>query len=169
MTELHNILPLKKIDNQATYLLLISPDQIPHLAIVHQGNYYSLTHKKAIVHEPFKPYYSFLKRSGRKMLFLKLNGEQDNFEAIFSKHTRAAAQENTCLIPVKESLLPSSKAEFVYQLIPELQAEEMIVAIYHLNMENDLMANNGFIMTEYSKNAIFDYIDSLNEKHAKRS
>lgn len=168
MARLEQVQKITKINPKATYLLLISPDEIPHLAIVQDGNYFSLTHKKVIINEPFSPYFSFLKRTKRKMLFLEVRTNRTDLESVFKQYTKAAPNEMTCLVPVQQYLLKDSQSEFVYELIPELQAANLIQAVYQLNLEEDLTESGDFNLNEYSKAAIFSYIDSLNSKHVKR-
>lgn len=168
MARVEHVQELKKINPKATYLLLISPDEIPHLAIVQAGNYFSLTHKKVLINESFKPYFALLKRTKRKMLFIEVKAERDNLESVFKQFTKASPNATTCLVPVQQFLLNESKAEFVYELIPELQAANLILGSYHINLADDLTELGDFNLNEYSKEAIFSYIDSLNTKHAKR-
>ena len=159
---------LDKLDLSATYLLLISPENIPHLAIVSEGKYYSLTHKKSFIAEPFGPYFNFLKRANRKMIFIEFSDPIVNPEEIFGRYQKADMDSTTCLLPVKDCLLPGSAAGFVYELVPELYAANKIKQAFHVNMEYDLTDLGDFNLSIYPKEAIFSYIESLNEKYVKR-
>ena len=72
MAEVKNIAKFDRIDSKSTYLVLISPEKIPHLIIVQQNKYYSLTYKKSVIAEDFDSYLKFLKKSGKKVLLLEI-------------------------------------------------------------------------------------------------
>lgn len=168
MAKINDLKELDVLDMSATYLLLISPEYIPHLALVKDGKYFSLTHKKAFVNDPFEPYFNFLKRSNRKMIFIELEENVADPSFVFGNYEKATVGATTCLMPIKDCVLPESNAGFIFELVPELYLNKKIRATYHLNMENDLTDLGDFNLSEYSKEAIFSYIESLNEKYAKR-
>jgi len=157
-----------EVNPESTYLMLISPQDIPHLVLVSKNLYYSLTHKKAVVDEPLKPYLKFLQRSGKPVLIVELRVEPLGLSTVFGRYQKANSDEITCLFPIREAILPDSKANFVYELIPELVDQNLINAFYQLNMDDMLNEFNDFELSTYSKEAIFSYIESLNEKYAKR-
>ncbi|NOQ75875.1 MAG: hypothetical protein GQ574_27970 [Crocinitomix sp.] len=165
------VIGLQKLDEvnpSGIYLVLISPESIPHLALVYKGKYFSLTHKKSIIGELFQPYYSFLSRANRKMIFIEINGDIENPEVKFGEYSKANLDAITCLFPIKDCLLPESKAEFVYELIPDLYLAGKINGAFHVNLEADLTDLGDFNLSIYPKKAIFSYIESLNEKYVKR-
>lgn len=159
---------LEDLNPSSSYLLLISPEKIPHLALVHKGAYYSLTHKKSIIGELFQPYYNFLSRSNRKMILIEIKGEIADPNVKFGEYTRANTNATTCLYPIKDCLLPESKAEFVFELIPDLYLAGKIKQSFYVNLEDDLTELGDFNLSVYPKKAIFSYIESLNEKYVKR-
>ncbi len=169
MPIIKEIEPLESINDERTYLLLISPERIPHLGVVSQGKYYSLTHKKSIVGEVFQPYFNFLKRSDRKMIFIELKNCSLTPADTFGRFEKAKENGDTCLYPVRDFVLSESSASFVYELIPELYLHGKIEASFHVNMEDDIEIDKDFKLSIYSKEAIFSYIESLNEKYAKRT
>lgn len=165
------IIGLQKLDvfnPSSTYLLLISPEKIPHLALVYKGDYYSLTHKKAIVGEAFQPYFNFLKRANRKMVFIEIMDAINDPQTVFKSYSKADRDKTTCLFPIKDCLLPESKADFVYELIPYLYLAGKIKSAFHVNLQDNLTDLGDFNLSVYPKNAIFSYIESLNEKYVKR-
>ncbi len=169
MASIKQIQQLKQIDSSKTYLVLISPETIPHLIIIYKGLYYSLTYKKAVLGEPFEAYFNFLKRTKRKLIFLELAISESDPKFIFNKFSKVDTDKITCLAPITEYTIPESKAEFVFELIPELYDADKINAAFHLNLEKKLSRYNEFDLVEYTKEAIFSYIQTLNDKHAKRS
>jgi hypothetical protein len=168
MTRLSNVLPFPGAERNKAYLLLISPESIPHLCLIHGGLYYSLTYKECENAKDFATHLQFLVRAKRKMLFLELDQLAENPWNVFKKYEKLAGSGLTCLHPVKETIAPLSKAEFVFELVQDLQAANRITQVYHMNMEPDFRDQDYFTLREYSKEAIFAYIQALNEKHAKK-
>lgn len=165
------VIGLKKLDvinPSSTYLLLISPETIPHLALVHKGAYFSLTHKKSIIGEEFQPYFNFLNRAKRKMIFIEIQNVVNDPLGAFRAYSKANKEEITCLFPVKDCLLPESKAEFIYELIPDLYLAGKVADAFHVSLEDDLTDLGDFNLSIYPKEAIFSYIESLNQKYVKR-
>lgn len=169
MTKIKQVKRFIKLDTQGTYVLLISPEHIPHVVLIHAGEYYSLTHKKAILAAPFDAYFSFLKRTKRKMLFLKLDGYFMAPQKAFEVYDKATEDRVTCLNPVRDCVMPNSRASFIYELIPELYDAGKIEEALQVNMDDDLLDSTDFTLSTYTKEAIFSYIQSLNQKYAKRS
>ncbi|MFT5823582.1 MAG: hypothetical protein ACI8ZM_004844 [Crocinitomix sp.] len=168
MPKVINLQKLDEVKPSSIYLVLISPEAIPHLALVHKGKYFSLTHKKSIIGELFQPYYNFLNRSNRKMIFIEIKGDIVDPAVMFAEYSKANMDAITCLLPIKDCLLPESKAEFVYELIPDLYLGGKISGAFHINLEEDLTDLGDFNLSVYPKKAIFSYIESLNEKYVKR-
>ena len=168
MTRLTNVLPFPGAEKSKTYLLLVSPESIPHLCLVHGGLYYSLTYKECESAKDFAPYLQFLVRAKRKLLFVEIDQVAQNPWAVFKKYDKLAGSGLTCLQPIKETIFQKSEANFVFELIQELQTANRIRQVYHMNMEPDFKNQDFFNLREYSKEAIFTYIQTLNEKHAKK-
>lgn len=149
------------------YLVLISPGKMPHIALINKGAYYSLTYKKCIAGEHFASYLSFFKRTKRALLFLELSHLVQDPALIFKRYKCVDTEKITCLTPIKETVLKESKANFVFELIPELYEANRIVGAFQLNMDELLDDLGDFNLVEYSKSAIFDYIKTLNQKYVK--
>ena len=167
MTRLTNIKPFPGVNKNATYLVLISPESIPHLCLLHGGLYYSLTYKECEIGKDFSVYLHFLIRARRKMLFVEVGEVQEYPWSVFKKYQKLADTNLTCIVPIKETLFQKSSSEFVFQLVQELMDAGKIKDVFHLNMEQDFKENNEFKLREYTKEAIYSYIQALNKKHAK--
>ena len=85
MFKVKSVQAMSDLKPKATYLLLISPEQIPHLVVVSEGRYYSLTNRKSVFDADFESYYTFLKRSKRKVLFLELDVDTTDLKSHFEK------------------------------------------------------------------------------------
>ncbi|MBI3133285.1 MAG: hypothetical protein HYZ14_01285 [Bacteroidetes bacterium] len=168
MTRLSNVIPFPGAERTKTYLLLVSPESIPHLCLIHGGLYYSLTYKECENARDFVPYLASLVRAKRKLLFVEIDRVAENPWTIFKKYEKLAGLDLTCLQPIKETIFENSNAGFVFELIQELQNADRIKQVYHMNMEPDFKNQDFFSLREYSKEAIFTYIQALNEKHAKK-
>ncbi|MCG8575902.1 MAG: hypothetical protein MI810_13525 [Flavobacteriales bacterium] len=169
MSKLFSVKPLNEIEADKSYLVLISPEQIPHLILVHKGRYFSLTYKESILGGDFTTYFDFLKRAGKKMLFIELkNSWQGDLEDAFNAYDSVNTYSVTCLHPVRDFLLPFSEAEFVFELVPELYSANLVENVFHLNLQNQLDELGDFKMNTYSKEAIYSYIQNLKEKNADR-
>ena len=157
---------LPTFKKEQAYLVLINPDKIPHLVLVDQNKYFALTYKESIIGKDFEVYFESLKRAKKKVLFVELNLSLKVAREVFQKYD--VAGENSCFVPIKEVLLPTSQASFIFQLIPELYEQNLISKAHHLNLQPDLDDLGDFKMTTYSKDDIYSYIQSLKERNAQR-
>lgn len=168
MIRLSNVIPFPGAEKNKAYLMLVSPESIPHLCLIYGGLYYSLTYKECENAKDFAVYLHSLVRAKRKLLFVEVDQLAENPWVVFKKYEKLAGTELTCLQPIKETIFPKSQANFVFELIDELQKADRIKQVYHMNMEPDFKDQDFFSLREYSKEAIFTYIQALNEKHAKK-
>jgi hypothetical protein len=163
--------PLKftGFNNEDAYLLLISPHEIPHLVLLNKGKYFSLTYKKSVIAENFDAYLEFLKKNKKKIIFFQLRAIKPDIEKAFQEFKSVNTTAVTCLIPIRNHLLPASKAKYVFELVPELYQNKEIKAAYQLNMEDVLDENGDFELNEYTVDDIFSYIKKLKDRHAERN
>lgn len=157
---------LTDIDN-GCHLILINPEKIPHMVYLQDGRYYSLTYQGVELAFSFLPYLDRLLRTKKKMIFLELDVTGLEPFTVFSEYAEAGDDQATCLDPVKRLLLPESKAEMVFQLIPELYEKGLIRAVCQVGMEEMLDENGDFELNEYSKEAVFNYIELLKNKYVE--
>lgn len=167
MTKIKGIRPIQD-SLTGDYLVLISPESIPHLLLVTKDTYYSLTHKKSVIGGAFQPYLKSLQRKKHQLLFFQLNADLMEIDYIFKKYQKVNSTSITCLNPIKEVLLPASRANFIFELIPELMQQNRITAVYQSNMSNDPENPIDFELSVYTKQEIYSYIDSLNKKYAHK-
>jgi len=168
MSEIFSVLPFSSPAVGNTYILLISPDQIPHVAIVHRMKYYSLANFGLISGEDFGPYLKALKRLKKGLIFLDLGELETSPENGFRKYDKAVAGGPTCLAPIKDFVHPESKAQFAFEFVPELYAAGKIIAASQLNFSDKIDDKGNFRMSVYSHSDIDQYIHSINEENARR-
>ena len=168
MGKVFSVTELDAVDNAASYLLLINPDKIPHLVYIQSGKYYSLTYKESLIDLPFDHYFKKLKKLKKKMLFIELVESSSKAQEVFSNYLKADTGTTTCFVPIKDLILPNSKSEMIFELIPELYENQMIKKVSHLNLAADLDESKDFTLSVYNKDLIFSYIKALNKKDASR-
>lgn len=168
MPKLKNVVQFDKIDPKSTYLLLVNPEKIPHLILIKNGRYFSLTYKESVVDQDFHHYFKKLKRLNKKMIFIRLSLDPNTVNQEFSNYLAANSTDLTCFVPIKNILLPKSKAEMIHELIPELYENQFIEEVSHLNLDSELNDNGEFSLSVYTKKMIFSYIQHLKNKDAIR-
>jgi len=160
--------PKKFVDLDPTknYLILIHPQTIPHLGLIVQGKYYSLTFKEAEIGLDAEQLLSKLKRAQKKVILLEIQKELKNTAAVFSQYDSVDTSKTSCFVPLKTVVLPSSRSEMVHQLIPELYDAQLIGDSYQINLENLLNNSGNFELRSYTKEMIFSYIQALKNRDA---
>lgn len=167
MTTITKPLPFEELKVNGTYLFLINPHEIPHLVLVKDQQYFALTYKESVIGSDFQGYFNALKRTQKKMIILELQGLENAPETVFERYEQAG--EKTCFVPIKETLLPQSMTQFIYELVPDLYCASKIVQAYQMNVEKELNDSGDFEMREYSLEDIYSYIEKLKREHAKRN
>jgi hypothetical protein len=157
-----------ELDKTASYLLLISPEGIPHLLFIQNNRYYSLTTKESVIGNDFTGYLKQLLRLKKKLIFLELESSPEGVNEVFEHYVTVDTNHITCFAPIKNILLPDSKAEMIHQLIPEMYENHLIKASYHVGLMDDLDDLGDFKLSEYSKDMIFSYIQQFKESDAER-
>lgn len=154
--------------DEGAYLLLINPTKIPHLVYLQDGRYYSLTYEGVELGYSFAPYFERLIRTGKQIIFLELVNSNHNPFTVFSEYLAAGDNATTCFYPIKQMLLPESKAELIFQLIPELYENKLINSAKHFRLAAHLDAAQNFKLSTYNKADVDAYINSLKSKYAER-
>ena len=132
--------PFSGFEDSKNYLVLVSPEKIPHLVLVTHNKYYSLTYKEAELGKDAGRYLDLLKRLNKAMLVFDLHADLSKIDV----------------------------AEMIFELIPELNANKLIGNCYHLRLENFLSESGEFELRTYTKEMIFSYIQQLKEKDVSR-
>ena len=168
MTKIKNVQQGIPDIDEGCYLLLINPEEIPHLVYLQDGRYYSLTYKGVELAFSFLPYLERLIRTNKKMLFVELSVENLPAFKVFTEYLAAGEHGATCFYPVRELLLPESNAELIFDLIPELYLNNLVKSAMQLNMPELLDDQSDFEMSEYTKSDVQAYISKLKDKYAER-
>jgi len=168
MSEVYNLEPFEGVEIDGSYILLVHPQTIPHLIFIHHGRYFSLTHKEVEVNLDLKPLMKKLCRLKKRMIFLKLKKMDLNPISVFERYEKVDEDLITCLFPIKELVLKDSKAEMIFELVPELYDNQLIEKALQFNLTEYLDSKGSFTLNEYKKEAIFSYIQQLNKQDARR-
>lgn len=153
--------------DEGCYLLLIEPQHIPHLVFLQDGRYYSLTYKGVELGFSLAPYLERLIRLNKKIIFLEVERSEESPFQVFSDYVTAGDNEQTCFYPVKQLLLPNSKAEMIFELIPELYVDGKIKDAMHHGLSEFVDNQGNFELSEYTKSDVLAHIANLKEKYAE--
>ncbi|MEX1001872.1 MAG: hypothetical protein WDZ35_07145 [Crocinitomicaceae bacterium] len=170
MAKLLNVNQFTGYQKETTYLVLINPERIPHLVFLQNGRFYSLTYLGTDLNRDFLPYFKRLQKGKNKMIFIALRHEASEqlTSDIFKRYKSAGDNQFTCFSPVKDILLPNSRAEMIFELIPDLYENQKIVSVSQIGLDESVDKQGDFELSEYNKEDIFSYIQALKTKHAKR-
>lgn len=163
--------PLANYSFSGTYLILINPERIPHLILVHNHHYFSLTNKKSIVNEDFEPYLKLLLQQNRKLLIVALKKiESEKIIETFKKYKKVNSKNITCLYPLRDIYQNDLKSpvNFVFELLPQLVEKDLVLHFSQLNLTSELNEFGEFTLTTYNQQDIFNYIQELNQRDATR-
>jgi hypothetical protein len=163
---IHNIKPLHAIENGLYLVILHAKEVPPHIGLIYDQKYYSLTIKGKTLGDDVSVLQQLIKRKKIKTLFFKLTNCKDELSAITTAYLEKerVIGNITCLYPVKAALSKLysdaiQSAKFVYEVLPELYKNENIEAVYHANMGGDIKQGD-FPFSKYSMKDIITRIQS---------
>ena len=143
----------------------------PHLSLVIDGQYYSCSANSVKSNLSFKKIFNKLKRRKNLMLFCELNLPISLIEAENNFKNYGILKENkTCLGPVKKTieneLKLKFKANYIFELLPFLEAKNLINNYFHHGLNNEIK-DNYFHLSKYSKEEIVSCIRELKLSNVK--
>lgn len=147
-------------------LLLTDAEKVPpHIGLVHKGLYYSATANGTILGRKMSLVMDVITKKNKKVLFALFNFQLDE-EILKNTFLNYGALSNgkTCLYPAKTCIEKSTgqryNVDFVFELIPEMYKQNLIINYYHFLLETNL--NNGYYtLSTYNKSDIIACIDRL--------
>lgn len=150
------------------FLLLIEPENIPpHLGLIVNGSYYSISVKGVRSGTNAENLINSLIKKSKKALFVQLNNWQpdpNELMKIFSSYSAPDGLKITCLSPILDALEQEMGSEvrdcsFVFELIPFLEVRGKVGLTFQLGMEK-LIKDGAFSLTKYKlediRNCILD-------------
>ena len=172
--KLENIQPISRgFLKHGTFIVLLHTDKIPpHLALICNGRYYSLTSDENQVGISLNGIWRAAVSKAIQTLFIEVDSEcsETLLDELFSKYDHAIPGKLTCLQPLKEyfnehHLLPIHDVDFVFHLINRLEEYNMLGRTFQLNME-EALSNDSFTLLEYTLDDIYSRIASLQKEPA---
>ncbi len=156
---------------EGIFIMLINAcDRPPHLALLTGSKIYALSAKGRQVMFPLEKQLRLIKSRKIKSLFIKLSNNiyiSDN--QLFKKaensvllYEKAAPGIATCLSPVKLFCasvfgVDVSGVNFIFDLLPLLQKDNLVSGYYHFWMEDVLIGGN-FHFQKYTMQDIYESI-----------
>jgi hypothetical protein len=160
----HSILDLDF--SKLSGLLLTDAEKVPpHIGLVHNDYYYSATANGIILDRKMSSVLDVITKKNKKVLFALFDFKFDK-EVIKKTFLDYGPLINgkTCLYPAKSCIEKSTgltfDVDFVFQLLPLMSKQNLIVNYYHFLLENHLQ-NGYYTLSNYGKNDIIACIDRL--------
>ena len=98
-----NIFPFVDFEVDKTYLVLFNVDKIPpHLGIIKNKKYYSITIKETEIGLNEKAIINLIARKKIPTIIIAINDRLNNIEAYYSKYSNRVKESISCLKPIKE-------------------------------------------------------------------
>ncbi|MBL4624508.1 MAG: hypothetical protein JKY42_05150 [Flavobacteriales bacterium] len=150
-----NIKPLNTIDNGLYLVILHANDTPPHLGLIYNRQYFSLTVKGQAL-DDIEVLNKLIQRKQIKTLFFRLSDRENELSTIMEAFVEKERVKGniTCLLPIKTALShlyseTIASAKFIFEVLPELYGTNDIEAVFHVNMENEV-ENGSFAFSKYS-------------------
>lgn len=168
---IQNINPFKERSDDRSFILIQNTDQIPpHISLVVDGNYFSVSVSGVKAGVDFQSVLKNIQVKNIPCLILEISEIKFSSEAIaeiFNHYGRLDKPEKSCLFPIIDLLNRAygliHESEFVFELIRELEKNENLTGVFHLNLETK-MKDDSFLFPEYRREDIRFCIDKLNQK-----
>ena len=137
----------------------------PHVSLIIDGRYYSCSASSVKSNLSFRKIFNKLKIRKYLMLLCELNLPLSLIKAENIFQNYGVLKENkTCLGPVKKTIESeldlNIQADFIFELLPFLEAKNIINNYSHYGLNEDIQ-DNYFYLSKYSKNEIISCIRDL--------
>jgi len=145
------------------WIVLYHADRIPpHLMLISEGKYYSLSVKGNHLGEPIEPMLRYARSKKHKLVFyqVQLPSEitftEEFLLSFFKRYEAPEAGKVTCLFPIREFLEALSPkgfvhAAFVFELFALLEKYGFAGPHAHLNMDKELQDQHALKLPIYSR------------------
>ena len=135
----------------------------PHILLVIEGSVYTLSTKGVTLNMPLKTLLRTIRIKQTKTLFVSLkmpviidsNELRRQVAQILNLYDKVEVGHATCLTPLTDFFgniykKDLNQVNFVFELLPALEREELIENCFHLNMSNEIDQYNSFNLLTYS-------------------
>lgn len=146
----------------------------PHLGIIANGKLYDISLQGPNTDIPVDEFYKTVKKRKSEVVFIELNKPQfssfldDEIKYLVNKYWKVTPAVS-CLAPVKDflnevySVESVQTADFIFELLPILEQNNLIKEISEIGLFNKLK-NNSLNIIKYTKKDIENCIEALNRK-----
>ncbi|MBT6030308.1 MAG: hypothetical protein HOH13_08380 [Crocinitomicaceae bacterium] len=150
------------------FIVLFHANRIPpHLGLVANRKYFSLTAKETQVDIDINPIWRVIRSKSIETIFIKVDYDPnlENLTMIFENYDNVLGREFTCLLPIKdfferECRMNVEGVNFVFDLIKKLKEKELILQTFHLNLD-DHIDEGSFQLQEYTLDDIYTRISDI--------
>ena len=165
-----NIHPLSSLDD-GMYLVLLHANSVPpHLGLINEQRYYSLSVKGQTIGEDVRALIKLVNQKSIKTLFIRLQDKRvspEILDEIFSKKEKVT-KNVTCLYPLRVLLSDLydekiNEARYVYEVLPVLYKNDQIIEVVHKNMDDNI-CEGSFHFEKYTMEAIQARVKSYDAK-----
>lgn len=162
--------------NKGIYICLLHAKRVPpHIGIIINGNYHSLTIKGAEPNVVLKVLVKTIELKKIESVFFKIETHPvfstDYLNAVFleilKKHPHIISNEVTCLTPLKAFFnefyaIESLESDIIYTFLKQLLNNNFILEAYSLNLD---LQNNKIDIPVYSQNEINEKIKTIRSEY----
>ncbi len=127
----------ENLNYQKTLIWILHADKIPpHIGISVNDYFFSLKVRGKDEFCPLSKLVALLKVKKISTVTIVLNKSLllDDLEKKFKQFSRAYDLESSCLVPIKEILLPNERIERLKDLLDNLQEKKLINQVFGLNL-----------------------------------
>lgn len=168
-------LPINKLE-KGLFMFMYRATRIPpHLGIIFNGKLYDITLQEPNLGVDASVFLTSIIKKFTKTIFFEIHqpkeSEEENLilslkDAI--KQFQKISETTSCISPLKfffneDYQLNTSQVNFIFDLIPLLIENQLIINTYHLNLERNINQNE-FLLKTYTKEDILNCLEALNRK-----
>lgn len=166
---------LNKIE-EGLFLFMHRATRIPpHLGIIYNGKMYDITLLGPNLGIDASEFLSTIVKKYTKTIFFEIQKPKaistKNIQLLLlekMKQFNNVSESTSCIAPLKLFFeeayqINTTQVNFIFDLIPLLIKNRLIINTYHLNLERN-MSENEFLLKIYSKEDIINCIQALNRK-----
>ena len=160
------------------YLVLLhATKKPPHIALLIEGKLFALSTKGPEINQHFSAMDRLIHKQQIPSLFIELNlpeiADYNSLKSICAKilnsYIGLESGVITCLHPIKDLMntmykINTTGIDFVFELLPELQKNNIVGNCFQYNMERYLSSLNEFALQTYSMFDVSENIYKANQK-----
>lgn len=157
------------------HIVIHNPAYVPpHIFLVYNKKYYSLTYNKSVVAHDFIKLLNLFNSKKTPLLIIELectysDEVEEKIATEFKNSKLVGVDDTTCLTPIKEAFstvftIPFKQIHFIYEMIPFLKSHKLIKSIKHQYLD-DKITNGVFILNNYNYTDIQNKIKNYQLKN----